>query len=375
MDKVLQTGLASGMSATDGFHSSKPPPMPPGYDGLKHVLSESFNPTEDTRLTLKGKGGNDVQIPVMIWGAWPWGDTATFHWSDDELPALRAAWKKCIEQKQTFIDTAQAYGDGRSEEIVGDLIHNHSPGVTREKIIVQTKWLPNVSDGALGNVLHPVDAPLKALKKSLARMRLDYVDCYLVHGHVHVSSISQVAKGLAHCIEEGLTRTVGVANYSVEDMLQMKDALAQHGIPLATNQCEYSLLRRLPETEGMLETCKDHGIVFQSYSSLGQGRLTGKYTKDNPPPKTYRFSSYPMEYIEPLHKVQKEIASKRGVSMSAVALNYNISKGVVPVVGIRKEEQAIENMQCLGWRLTKEEIAELDKHSFEGKKTKLWQQG
>jgi len=151
--------------------------------------------------------------------------------------------------------------------------------------------------------------------------------------------------------------------------------LAQHGIPLATNQCEYSLLRRLPETEGMLETCKDHGIVFQSYSSLGQGRLTGKYTKDNPPPKTYRFSSYPMEYIEPLHKVQKEIASKKGVSMSAVALNYNISKGVVPVVGIRKEEQAIENMQCLGWRLTKEEIAELDKHSFEGKKTKLWQQG
>jgi aryl-alcohol dehydrogenase-like predicted oxidoreductase len=274
----------------------------------------------------------------------------------------------------TFVDTAQVYGSGKSEKILGDLINNHSVGFDRSKIIVQTKWLPNVTDKAT-NVLHPIDAPLQELRHTLDRMNLTHVDCYLVHGHVHVSSIPQVAKGLAKCVEEGLTRTVGVANYSVEDMLKMKDALAEYGIPLATNQCEYSILRRMPEIEGLLEACKEHDIVFQSYSSVAQGRLTGKYSKDNPPPKEYRFSKYDMEHVEPVLQVQRRLAEKYNVSVTAIALNWNIVKGAVPVVGMRKESQALEDMQALGWRLTREEVHELDQHGFQGKKTKLWQQG
>lgn len=72
-----------------------------------------------------------------------------------------------------------------------------------------------------------------------------------------------------------------MANYLVDDMIKMADGLAKYGIPLAANQCKYSILRRLPETEGMLQVCRDRGIVFQSYSSLAQGRLSGKYTPDN----------------------------------------------------------------------------------------------
>ncbi|EXJ58775.1 hypothetical protein A1O7_06205 [Cladophialophora yegresii CBS 114405] len=372
--KILQAGLSAGMSAVSGMHSSKPDPVPAEYDGLKHLVPESFTPELSTRHTLRGKDGQDVPIPPIIWGAWSWGDTSTFHWSDDELPALRAAWQECLKRGMTFVDTAQVYGSGKSEEILGDLINKHSGSVPRNKIIVQTKWLPNVTDGAT-NVIHPVDAPLKQLRKTLERMHLDYIDCYLVHGHVHVSSIAQVAKGLAKCVEEGLTRTVGVANYSVDDMLKMKEALAEHGVPLATNQCEYSILRRMPELEGMLEACKQHRIVFQSYSSVAQGRLTGKYTKDNPPPKEYRFSKYDMEHVEPVLQVQRRLAQKYNVSVTAVALNWNILKGAVPVVGMRKESQALEDMQALGWRLTREEVAELDKLGFQGKKTKLWQQG
>ncbi|KAI0469422.1 NADP-dependent oxidoreductase domain-containing protein [Xylaria cf. heliscus] len=372
--KILQTGLSMGMSAVSGAHSSKPPPMPKDYDGLKHVIPDSITPQLDTRYTLRGKDGKDVQVPLICWGAWPWGDTSTFHWSDDELPDLQAAWKKCLENGLTFVDTAQVYGSGRSEEILANLIHNHSPGVDRSSIIVQTKWLPNITDQAK-NILHPVDAPFKQLQKTLDRMKLSYIDCYLVHGHIHISSIKQVAKGLAKCVEEGLTKTVGVANYSVKDMLRMKEALAEFGIPLATNQCEYSILRRMPETEGMLEACRENDVVFQSYSSLAQGRLSGKYVKGNPPPKEYRFSNYDMEHVEPCLAVQRRLAQKYNVGVAAVALNWNICKGAIPVVGIRKEEQAVQNMQALGWRLTREEISELDKHGFEGKRTILWQQG
>lgn len=372
--KILQAGLSSGMSAVSGFHSSKPEPLPEDYDGVQHVLPDSFVPELNTRYTLRGKDGKYVPVPLLSWGAWSWGDVSTFHWSDEELPSLREAWRRCLEKGLTFIDTAQVYGSGRSEEILGDLINNHSAGVDRSAFVVQTKWLPNITDKG-SNVIQPSEAPVTQLRNSLKRMNLEYVDSYLVHGPIHISSIKQTAKGLARCVEEGLTKTVGVANYSVEDMLQMKDALAEYNIPLATNQCEYSILRRLPEIEGMLDACKKHGIVFQSYSSIGQGRLSGKYSKENPPPKEYKFSKYDMEYVEPALEVLRRLAAKYNVSVPAVALNWNICKGALPVVGIRKESQALDNMQALGWRLTDEEIAELDKHGFKGKATKLWQQG
>lgn len=243
----------------------------------------------------------------------------------------------------------------------------------RDKFIMQTKYY--VVPDNFKNIFTPASAPYKMLKASLERMKLDYMDVYMVHGHIHAGSIKQVAKSLADCVDEGLCKVVAVANYGVEDMLQMKEELAKYDIPLELNQCEYHVMRRLPETEGMLRTCREKGIQFQSYSSLAQGRLTGKWTPDNEPPKTYRFSSYPIKEIQHTLDVVKRIAEKRGVSMAAVALNYNISKGVNPVVGVRNLEQAKSNLQAFGWRLTDEEIREMDSVSIEGKHTKLWQQG
>ncbi|KAH8155926.1 hypothetical protein CIB48_g12321 [Xylaria polymorpha] len=355
--KVLQANLSMGMSVVSGAHSSKLQPVPEDYNGLKHVIPDSITPQLDTRYTLRGKDGNDIQMHLLCWGAWPWGDTSTFRWSDDELLDIRAVWKKCLENGLTFVDTAQVYGSGKSEEILTDLIHNYSSGADRSKIIVQTKWPPNVTDQG-ANVLHPVEAPFKQLQKTSDRMKLTHIDCYLVHGHIHISSIKQVAKGLAKCVEAGLTKTVGVANYFAKDMLQMKEALAKHGIPLATNQCEYSILRRMPETEGMLEACRENDIVFLSHSSIDQGRLSGKYGKDKLPPKEYRFSSYDMERVERCLQVQRKLAEKYNVSVAAVAPNWNICKGAIPMVGVKKEEQAVENMQAFGWRLTREEISE-----------------
>ena len=213
------------------------------------------------------------------------------------------------------------------------------------------------------------------LKESLERLRLDHVDVYMVHGHIHAGSIKQVATGMADCVDQGLAKVIAVANYSAKDMLQMRDALAERGVPLALNQCEYNLLRRLPETDGLLKTCRDNDIQFQSYSSLAQSRLTGKWNADNEPPKSYRFSSYPMKELKPTLAVLRKIADKRGVPMAAAALNYNIGKGVLPVAGMRNEEQAKSNLQALGWRLTDDEYKELDNVSIEEKYTILWQQG
>lgn len=198
---------------------------------------------------------------------------------------------------------------------------------------------------------------------------VDSVDAYPVHGHIHASSIAQVAKGLVEYVEEGMTRAVRVANYDEGDIIQMADELAKYDIPLAANQCKYSVLRRYPETHGLLKACRDQGIVFQSYSSLAQGRLTEKYE----PPDSYRFSSYPMKEVEPVLEVLNEIAQRVGVSVAAVALNYDISKGVVPVIGVRKPEQVKQNNEAFGWRLTDKNVRKIDKVSFKGKATSLWQ--
>jgi len=157
-------------------------------------------------------------------------------------------------------------------------------------------------------------------------------------------------------------------------MIKFAEELEKYNVPLCANQVEYHPLRRYPETSGLLAACKERGIVMQSYSSLAQGRLTGKYTKDNPPPKSHRFSSIPMEEVEPMLEVLRSIGEKHGVPISAVSLNYNMSKGVCPVVGVRHEKMAEENSKAYGWRLTEDEIREIEKHSFEGNKTSLWQQ-
>jgi aryl-alcohol dehydrogenase-like predicted oxidoreductase len=369
MQKILQAGLTAGMSTTEGIHSSKPTWVDPAVSKSKSfLLPADFIPNTQSTVTLRGKNG-DIQVPRLNIGAWSWGDTATWHWSPEELPAVKEAWKLLVENGLNWIDTAQAYGSGESERICGELFK----GLKREEYIIQTKWY--VVPDNLKNILSPSHAPTKFLRESLERMGLEYIDVYLVHGHIHASSLAQVAKGLAECVELGLTKTVGVANYDEGDMVKLAEELEKYGIPLATNQCEFSVLRRHPELSGLLQACHDRGIVFQSYSSLAQGRLTGKYTVDNPAPKTYRFSSYDMKDIEPTVEVLSAIGKGHGKNPASVALNYNLSKGIVPTVGIRKPEQARDAIEAFGWRLSAEETERIDKVSMSGKTTALWQQG
>ena len=366
--EILQAGLKSGMSATEGFHSSKPTWIDPSNPPAPYTRPDSFIPTASTRVTLRGKE-SDVIAPAINIGAWAWGDIATWQWSDDELPSLRSAWKLLQENGINWIDTAQAYGSGASEKICGDLFK----GMNRSDFILQTKWY--VVPDNTKNLLHTSLAPVKWLEESLARLRLDYVDVYLVHGHIHLQSKAQVAKGLAECVEKGLAKTVGVANYSAEDMIALDDELKKYGVPLATNQCEFSVLRRYPEINGLIKACHERGIVFQSYSSLAQGRLSGKYSPENPAPETHRFSSYPPEEIEKTLNVLRAIGDVRGKSPASIALNYNMVKGAVPTVGVRNLKHAEDVVAALGWRLNDEELEKIDAVSMEGKTTVTWPAG
>lgn len=372
MDKILQAGLSSGMSSVAGFHSKDHKRVSSEHSG-KNVTETGWIPAARDYMEYPTAPHSKIPGPVrasrICIGAWPWGDKGTWHWDEAELPAIRDAWNELYSAGINFIDTAEAYGSGRSEEIVGELVRDKP----RESVVIQTKWfgLPL----APSNLLHPVEGPVRALKSSLKRMGLDYVDIYLVHGHIHTSSIANVAKGLAECVQQGLTRAVGVANYDPEDVFKMRDELARYNVPLALCQCEYSILRRYPEIQGHIKAYRDAGIIFQAYSSLAQGRLTGKYTSRNPPPSSYKFSSYPMETIEPTIEILQKVGEGTETSAASVALNWILVKGAVPLVGIRNRQQALEAIEALDWRLNDFYIKEIDEVSLEGKTTKLWQQG
>jgi diketogulonate reductase-like aldo/keto reductase len=105
--------------------------------------------------------------------------------------------------------------------------------MSADQTIIQTKWLS--APTKVDNYLHPVDAPAKSRKKSLERLKVDYVDIHLVRGPIHPQSIARAAEGMVKCVELGLTKAVGVANHDRDDMLEMKAELLKYGVPLAVN--------------------------------------------------------------------------------------------------------------------------------------------
>jgi aryl-alcohol dehydrogenase-like predicted oxidoreductase len=160
-----------------------------------------------------------------------------------------------------------------------------------QDIVIATKFLP------LPYKLSYPSSLINALRASLGRLKVDCVDLYQIHGPIHFRSIEVVANALAEAVKLGLTKTVGVSNYSTADTIKMYDYLQKHSIQLASNQVEFSLLRRTPETSGLIAECHKRGIAVLGYSPLAMGRLTGKYSKANPPPAGRGFSNVNMEEL------------------------------------------------------------------------------
>jgi diketogulonate reductase-like aldo/keto reductase len=129
-------------------------------------------------------------------------------------------------------------------------------------IVILTKFLPLPYKFSYPSSL------INALRASLDRLKVSCVDLYQIHGPIHFRSIEVVADALAEAVKQGLTKTVGVSNYSTADTIKMYDCLQKHGIQLASNQVEYSLLRRTPETSGLIAECHKRGIAILGYSPL-----------------------------------------------------------------------------------------------------------
>ncbi|HSL30811.1 MAG TPA: aldo/keto reductase [Anaerolineales bacterium] len=287
-------------------------------------------------------------------GAWQWGDRLVWQYGHGYGDAeVRQAFQASLEEGIRFIDTAEIYGGGRSERLLGQFLKE-----TDQPVLVATKYLPfpwRLRKGALP----------RALKGSLARLGLESVDLYQIHGPTPLMSVDTMMEGLVECVKSGMARTVGVSNFSQSRMLAAYSALARHGVPLAANQMHYSLLHREVEKNGTLARCKELGIRLISYSPIEMGLLTGKYSVNSPPPGSRaRMYADLLRRLGPLLKLMTEIGQDHGgKSNTQVALNWVICKGALPIPGAKNAGQAQENAGTLGWRLTEEEVERLDRSS------------
>ena len=171
----------------------------------------------------------------------------------------------------------------------------------------------------------------------------------------------------------------GVSNYSIKEMRSIDRELQSRGLRLATNQIEFSLLRRSPETTGLIAACRELGVVPLAYSPIGQGRLTGKYSAAHPPPGKRGFSAHPMELVDAVVAELRRIGAQHDDrTPSQVALNWLIAKGAVPIPGAKNRKHAEENAGALGWSLRHEDLAALDTAALDGTRglqSRFWQHG
>ena len=319
-------------------------------------------------------GGTAPTAPLGV-GTWAWGDKSTWGMGGYDTAftetTIAEAWAASLEAGVTLFDTAEVYGHGESERIIGRLLAQQ-PEV-RERLVIATKFIPYPWKVNVSSALPA------ALRASCDRLGVEQVDLYQIHGPISLRSHAAIAEALATAHTEGLVKAVGVSNYSIKEMRSIHAQLARRGLPLASNQIEFSLLRRRPETTGLLDACRALGVIPLAYSPIAQGRVTGKYSAANPPPgRRQGASAYPMEEIEPVVAALGEIGDAHGHTPSQVALNWTIAKGTVPIPGAKNAEQAQQNAGALGWSLTDDEVARLDAVGLEGQRKlmhRIWQHG
>ncbi len=303
-------------------------------------------------------GRSQLQVPRLGVGAMTWGDAKGLarlhpaktayggaHGFDEEKLALESS----IAAGVTLFDTAAMYSGGAAELRLGELVHG-------QNVLVASKFPGGFS-------FRTEDFP-KELEASLMRLGRNTIDLYQHHFPSNRVSIQKLMDLLADAVAAGKVKAVGVSNYSAEQMREAHAALTKRGIPLASNQVEYSLLHRQPETNGVLDACRELGITLIAYTPLGGGALTGKYSATQKAGGLRRFlpnfSRKGMEAVQPVLELLKKIGDRYSKTPSQVALRWLIENPIVlPIPGAKNGKQAMDNAGALTFSLTAEEVESL----------------
>jgi aryl-alcohol dehydrogenase-like predicted oxidoreductase len=301
-------------------------------------------------------GNNGLTVTALGIGTWSWGDRLFWDYGNTFGEAeVAAAFQASIDAGITFFDTAEIYGFGESERLIGKFANQ-----TQQPLQIATKYFPLPWRWNR-------DAITDALTASLERLQMSQISLYQIHWPLEFFLKTQdLMEVLAEEVKKGRIQSVGVSNYSAKQMSLAHEYLAAKGIPLATNQVPYSLLTRQIETNGILDKARELNVTILAYSPLAQGLLTGKYNAQTPNNLQGarrldpRFSSQGLKKLEPVLAGLQNLGEKYEKTPAQVALNWLITQGnIIPIPGAKNAAQATQNAGALGWSLTSEEVETL----------------
>ena len=309
-------------------------------------------------MITKQLGAKGPRVPAMGIGTWSWGDSLFWGYGKQYGEAdVAAAFQAAIAAGISLFDTAEIYGWGESERLLGKFQKD-----CQQPVYLATKYGP--APWRLNG-----DAVLRAIQDSLERLQTDAIDLYQVHWPFSfLMGYDTLFGALATAVHQGLIRTVGVSNYSVDQMRKAHKLLADQGVPLAVNQVKYSLITRQVESQSLIAAARALDVTILAYSPLAQGLLTGKYTPEQPPTGARtvdgRFKPDGLRKLAPVTNLLHRLAEAHDRTMAQVALNWLIAQeGVIPIPGAKTAKQATENAGALGWSLTTEEVVALEEAS------------
>ena len=293
-------------------------------------------------------GRSGLTLPALSLGFWHnFGDTAP-------IETQRAIVRRAFDLGITHFDLANNYGPpyGSAETNFGRLFAEDLKPY-RDEIIVSSKagfdmWAGPYGDGGSRKYL------LSSLDQSLGRLRLDYVDIFYSHRPDPETPIEETMGALATAVQQGKALYVGISNYSPEQTVAARAALADLGVPLLIHQPRYSMLDRRPEESGLLDTLEEAGVGAIVFSPLEQGLLTGRYL-DGTIPETSRAAVGHFLTPEKVHdylamaRSLNEIADARGQSLAQLALTWVLRRSAVTsaIIGASSVRQLEQNVAAL----------------------------
>jgi 1-deoxyxylulose-5-phosphate synthase len=306
-------------------------------------------------MNFRKLGSSDIEVSEISLGSW-----LTYS-GGVEREQAEACVQAAFEEGINFIDTANVYGRGAAESLLGDVLSSRE----RSSYVLATKVFFPMSDTDRGLSAAQIH---KQIDASLERLRTDYVDLYQCHRYDDQTPLEETMSALTEVVRSGKARHIGFSEWPVE---KVQESLALPGVERwVSSQPQYSMLWRLPERE-LIPLCEREGISQIVWSPLAQGVLTGKYRPGEPPPADSRAASDSMSafidrLIEPpvLEAVQRlrAVADGAGLTMVQLALAWVLRQPNVAsaIVGASRPEQVRANASASGIALSADILAAID---------------
>jgi aryl-alcohol dehydrogenase-like predicted oxidoreductase len=305
-------------------------------------------------------GRSGFKVSELTYGNW------VTHGSQVGDEAAEACVRAALECGITSFDTADAYAGGRAEEILGRALK----GERREGLEIFTKLYWPMGDGPNDRGLSRKHI-LEGIDASLRRLQVDYVDLYQAHRYDHETPLEETMQAFADVVRAGKALYIGVSEWRAEQIREGKALADELGVPLVSNQPQYSAIYRVIEAE-VIPSCRELGLSQIVFSPLAQGVLTGKYRPGEPPPEGSRATDEAggAQFIERLlrdevlERVQqlRPLADEAGLSMPALALAWVLQEDNVAsaIIGASRPEQVRNNVKAAGVRLDSELKRQVD---------------